>query len=106
MTGIGGCRSSGAFTADTQIVKGQGKVISIHGMALGAVSAAVHLYDVASSSDAAASNCIGILAIEKGASGDYRYAEADLHGVLFKVGLYADVTHGTGTTTQFTVEYN
>ena len=106
MTGIGGCRSSGAFAADTQIVKGQGKVISIHGMALGAVSAAVHLYDVASSSDAAASNCIGILAIEKGASGDYRYAEADLHGVLFKVGLYADVTHGTGTTTQFTVEYN
>ena len=106
MTGIGGCRSSGAFAADTQKVKGQGKVISIHGMALGAVSAAVHLYDVASSSDAAASNCIGILAIEKGASGDYRYAEADLHGVLFKVGLYADVTHGTGTTTQFTVEYN
>jgi len=106
MTGIGGCRSSGAFTADTQIVKGQGKVISIHGMALGAVSAAVHLYDVDSASDAAASNCIGILAIEKGASGDYRYAEADLHGVLFKVGLYADVTHGTGTSTQFTVEYN
>ena len=106
MTGIGGCRTSGAFTADKQITTGAGKVISIHGVALGAVSAVVHLYDVASSSDAAASNCIGILAVAKGASGDYRFAESDLHGVIFKVGLYADVTHGTGTTTQFTVEFN
>ena len=106
MTGIGGCRSSGRLTADTQITTGAGKVISIHGICVGAVSAMIELYDVASSSDAAASNCIGILAVAKGASGDYRFAESDLHGVIFKVGLYADVTHGTGTTTQFTVEFN
>ena len=106
MTGIGGCRTSGAFTADKQITTGAGKVISIHGVISGAACATIELYDVASSSDAAAGNLVGVLALEKAASGDARYAEADLHGVIFKVGLYADVTHGTGTTTQFTVEYN
>lgn len=32
MTGIGGCRSSGAFTADTLLFTGSGKLISITGM--------------------------------------------------------------------------
>jgi len=107
MTGIGGCRSSGRLTADTQITTGAGKVISIHGICVGAVSAMIELYDVASSSDAAASNCIGILAVAKGASGDYRFAESDLHGVIFKVGLYADITYLTGSSgASFTVEFN
>ena len=107
MTGIGGCRNSGRLTADTQIVTGQGKLISIHGMVVGAVSAMIELFDVASSSDAAAGNSLGFVALEKGASGEYRYAEADLHGVIFKVGLYADITYATGSSNAaFTVEFN
>tara|TARA_R100000234_G_C4867450_1_gene121840 strand:+ start:159 stop:482 length:324 start_codon:yes stop_codon:yes gene_type:complete len=107
MTGIGGCRGSGRLTADKQITTGAGKVISIHGIVVGAVSAMIELYDVASSSDAAASNSLGFLALEKGASGEARYAEADLHGVVFKVGLYADITYLTGSSNaSFTVEFN
>ena len=107
MTGIGGCRSSGRLTADTQITTGAGKVISIHGICIGAVSAMIELYDVASSSDAAASNSLGFVGLEKSASGEARYAEADLHGVIFKVGLYADITYLTGSSgASFTVEFN
>tara|TARA_R100000149_G_C5759404_1_gene65012 strand:+ start:123 stop:446 length:324 start_codon:yes stop_codon:yes gene_type:complete len=107
MTGIGGCRSSGRLTADTQIIKGQGKVISIHGLVIGAVSAMIELYDVDDAGDIAASNLVGVLALEKAASGEARYAEADLHGVLFKVGLYADISYLTGSSgAGFTVEFN
>ena len=107
MTGIGGCRSSGRLTADTQIIKGQGKVISIHGVIAGAASATIELYDVDDSGDIAAENLVGVLALEKAASGDARYAESDLHGVLFKVGLYADITYLSGSSgAAFTVEFN
>ena len=105
MAGIGGCRSSGAITADTQILVGQGKVMSIHGMATGTDTALIHLYDVASSGDASASNMIGMLYVNTVARGT-SYAEADLHGVLFKLGLYADVTDVSGTGTIFTIEFN
>ena len=105
MAGIGGCRSSGAITADTQILKGQGKLISIHGMATGTDTALIHLYDVASSGDAAAANMVGMLYVNTVARGT-SYAEAHMHGVIFKLGLYADVTHVSGTGTTFTVEIN
>jgi hypothetical protein len=107
MTGIGGCRSSGKLTADKQIITGTGKVISIHGICTGAVSAMIELYDVDSASDIAASNSVGALALKKSASGDFTFAEADMHGVIFKVGLYADVTYATGSSNAFFwVEYN
>jgi hypothetical protein len=105
MAGIGGCRSSWAMIVDTQILKGQGKVMSIHGMATGTDTALIHLYDVAASGDADASNMIGMLYVNTVARGT-SYAEADLHGVLFKLGLFADITHVSGTATAFTVEFN
>ena len=33
-------------------------------------------------------------------------AEADMHGVIFQTGLYADVTHVTNTDTMFTIEFS
>tara|TARA_Y100001951_G_C11215755_1_gene225690 strand:- start:159 stop:482 length:324 start_codon:yes stop_codon:yes gene_type:complete len=107
MTGIGGCRSSGRLQNDKQIIKGQGKVISIHGIVIGAASAMIELYDVDDAGDIAADNLVGVLGLEKSASGEARYAESDLHGVLFKIGLYADITYLTGSSgAAFTVEFN
>ena len=102
MTGIGGCRSSGGITADTQIVTGQGKLTSIHGMATVAGTTHIKVYDATSSAGASNETLIGQLHI---AHGLVSYAEADMHGVLFKNGLYADVTVETGSAATFTVEF-
>ena len=40
------------------------------------------------------------------ASAGDAYNEADMHGVMFKTGLFADVTDVSGTGTTFTVEFN
>jgi hypothetical protein len=47
---------------------------------------------------------VGLLYVGTVATGS-QYAEADMHGVLFKTGLFADVTDVSGTGTKFTVEY-
>ena len=108
MTGIGGCRSSNAITADTQIMIGQGKLVSIHGMVTGANDIAhIKLYDVASSAAKANSNLIGQLFV--GLDPTFLIngmAESDMHGVVFRSGLYADVTAVSGTSQVFTVEFN
>ena len=99
MAGIGGCRSSGAITADSLIVTGQGKLISIHGLGFAPNNAYVKIYDNTSASG----TVIGVLAV----GGQSESTEADMHGVIFKNGLYADVTHVGGTTGSiFTVEWN
>ena len=102
MTGIGGCRSSGGITADTQIVTGQGKLTSIHGMATAGGTTHIKVYDATSSAGASNETLIGQLQI---AHGLVSYAEADMHGVLFKNGLYADVTVVSGSAATFTVEF-
>ena len=104
MTGIGGCRSSGTFTADTLIVSGKGKLISIHAMALADSEAYVQVYDGTSASG----TIIGILYVGGTAPTTNAPAssEADMHGVYFTTGLYADVTHVTNTNSMFTIEYN
>tara|TARA_R100000329_G_scaffold151085_2_gene145834 strand:+ start:436 stop:762 length:327 start_codon:yes stop_codon:yes gene_type:complete len=108
MTGIGGCRSSNAITADTQITIGQGKLISVHGMVTGAGDVAyIKLYDVASSGAKANSNLIGQLIVGMDPNSLINgSAEADMHGVVFRNGLYADVTVAAGTSQVFTVEFN
>ena len=48
---------------------------------------------------------IGLLYVglaSKGAA----YAESDMHGVIFRTGLFADITDVSGTGTTFTVEFN
>tara|TARA_R110000824_G_scaffold140134_5_gene305729 strand:+ start:449 stop:751 length:303 start_codon:yes stop_codon:yes gene_type:complete len=100
MSGIGGCRSSGAITADKLIYTGSGKLISIHGLGVAPNSASVKIYDNTSASG----TVIGVLSV---GPPNPESTEADLHGVIFKNGLYADVTHVGGTTgTIFTVEFN
>jgi hypothetical protein len=108
MTGIGGCRSSNSITADTQITIGQGKLVSIHGMVTGGGDVAIiKVYDVASSSDAAASNLIGQLIVGMDPNSLINgSSEADMHGVIFREGLWADVTAASGTSQVFTVEFN
>jgi len=99
MSGIGGCRSSGAITADKLIYTGRGKLISIHALGFAPNTAYVKIYDNTSASG----EVIGILAV----GGTSESTEADMHGVIFKNGLYADVTHVGGTTGSiFTVEFN
>ena len=104
MAGIGGCRSSGGIIADTQILKGSGKLVSIHGISLGTATGHVYIYDVAASGDTDISNLIGVLYVGLVSTGS-NYQEADMHGVMFRAGLYADVTQVSGTAV-FTVEYN
>jgi hypothetical protein len=104
MAGIGGCRSSGTFTADKIIFKGRGKLISIHGMAVGTSEAYVEIYDNTSASG----TVIGTLYVGGTAptTNAPASAEADMHGVIFQTGLYADVTHVTNTDTMFTIEFS
>ena len=104
MAGIGGCRSSGGIIADTQILKGSGKLVSIHGLSVGTATGYAYIYDVAASGDAAVGNLIGILYVGLVATGS-NYQEADMHGVYFKNGLWIDITQVAGTAI-FTVEYN
>ena len=104
MAGIGGCRSSGGIIADTQILKGSGKLVSIHGISLGTATGHVYIYDVAAAGDIAAGNLVGILYVGLVATGS-NYQEADMHGVYFKNGLWIDITQVAGTAI-FTVEYN
>ena len=102
MTGIGGCRSSGGITADTQIITGQGKLTSIHGMATVSGKTHIKIYDATSSAGASNDTLIGQLIVDFGL---IPYAEADMHGVLFKNGLFADVTIAAGSGATFTVEF-
>lgn len=108
MTGIGGCRSSNSVTADKQLTIGQGKLISIHGMVTGVNDVAhIKLYDVASSADVDPTNLIGQLIVGMDPNSLINgSAEADMHGVVFRNGLYADVTVAAGTSQVFTVEFN
>ena len=101
MTGIGGCRSSGGITADTQIVTGQGKLTSIHAMMTAGGVCHIRVYDATSSAGASNDTLIGQCIV----SDAVPYAEADMHGVLFKNGLYADVTVVSGSAATFTVEF-
>tara|TARA_R110000851_G_scaffold333028_3_gene510822 strand:+ start:501 stop:818 length:318 start_codon:yes stop_codon:yes gene_type:complete len=105
MAGIGGCRSSGAISADTLIFTGAGKLVSIHGYSTGTDTGYVTLHDCLTQGACNAANTLGVLnvgLVSKGAA----YAEADMHGVIFKLGLFADVTDVAGTGTTFTVEFN
>ena len=106
MGGIGGCRSSNAIDADTLITTGQGKLISIHGFTTGTDAGYVTLHDCLTQPACNDANMVGLLAVNKSSAGDSRYAEADMHGVIFKTGLYADVTHLSGTGSKFLVEFN
>ena len=105
MTGIGGCRGSGAISADTLIYTGSGKLISIHGYATGTDTGYVTLHDCLTQGACDAANTIGLLYVGLASTGA-AFAEADMHGVIFKTGLFADVTDVSGTGTTFTVEFN
>jgi hypothetical protein len=96
---VGGCRSSGAITADKIVYSGRGKLISIHGLATGTDEAHIKLYDNTSASG----TLIGVLYIDGSNS---HSAESDCHGVIFSTGLYADITHVNGTGATFIVEFN
>jgi hypothetical protein len=105
MTGVGGCRSSGAFSADTLIYTGSGKLISIHGYSLTTDTGYVTLHDALTQGACTDANMVGLLYVGLASTGA-AFAEADMHGVIFKIGLYADVTDVVGTGTKFTVEFN
>ena len=105
MSGIGGCRSSGAISADKLIYTGSGKLISIHGFSTGTDTGYVTLHDCLTQGACTDANMVGLLNVGLASTGA-AFAEADCHGVMFKTGLYADVTDVAGTGTKFTVEFN
>ncbi|QDP53617.1 MAG: hypothetical protein GOVbin556_81 [Prokaryotic dsDNA virus sp.] len=110
MTGIGGCRSTGAFSGDSLLFTGSGKLISITGMSFvtgGPVdnSAYVVLHDCLTAGAANAANTIGVLYVGTTATAG-NFVEADMHGVTFKNGIFAEVTHVAGTATKFLVTFN
>ena len=105
MTGIGGCRGSGAISADKLITEGSGKLISIHGYSTGTDTGYVTLHDCLTQGACTDANMIGLLYVGLASTGA-AFGEADMHGVYFRTGLFADVTDVAGTGTTFTVEYN
>ena len=110
MTGIGGGRRTGAFTADSLRFTGSGKLISVTGMSFvtsGPVdnSAYVVLHDCLTAGAANAANTIGVLYVGTTATAG-NFVEADMHGVTFKNGIFAEVTHVAGTATKFLVTFN
>lgn len=104
MTGIGGCRGSGGISADTLIFTGKGKLVSIHGMATGTDTGYIKVHDCLTQGTCTDANLLGMLYIGTVGNGA-SYAEADMHGVYFTTGLFADVTDVSGTGTLFTVEF-
>ena len=105
MTGIGGCRSSGGISADKLITTGKGKLISIHGMATGSDTGYIKVHDCLTQGACTDANLLGMIYVNTTARGS-SYVEADMHGVLFHTGLFADITDVSGTGTLFTVEFN
>tara|TARA_R110002012_G_C11467946_1_gene593627 strand:- start:170 stop:487 length:318 start_codon:yes stop_codon:yes gene_type:complete len=105
MAGIGGCRSSGGISADKLIITGKGKLVSIHGLATGTDTGYIKIHDCLTQGACSDANLLGMLYVNTVARGT-SYAEADMHGVYFTTGLFADVTDENGTGTLFTVEFN
>ena len=111
MTGIGGCRSSGAFTADPLLFTGSGKLISVTGMSFVTTgppvdnTADVLLHDCLTAGAANAANTIAVLYVGTTATAG-NFVEADMHGVTFKNGIFAEVTHVAGNSTKFLVTFN
>ena len=121
-----GCRSSGFLTADTAIHVGQCKLISIHGCNVGADSSGspgglpitLNLYDNAS---AASGKIVAKIQLSPTADGGGALPwlasslEFDMHGVICRNGLYADIVIPSGVagghvnqnsaTSGFTIEF-
>ena len=111
-----GCRSSGLINADTLVVTGQCKLISVHGYNNHATqTCTVKIYDNTAAGTAANQVAELILPphlsiITDDSSGGDQDAtqnttiqiEADYHGVICLTGLYVDVTGGTP---RLTVEF-
>ena len=107
MTGIGGCRSSNSIAADTLITEGQGKVISIHALATTNGDAAIlKLHDCLTQGTCSDANLIAMIAIKGTTQSIPVSSEQDIHGVIFRTGLYADVTVVNGSTSTFLVNFN
>ena len=111
MSSIGGCRSSGAFSADSLLFTGSGKLISITGMSFVTTGPTVDnttyvvLHDCLTAGAATAANTIGVLYVgTTGTAGNF--VQADMHGVTFKNGIFAEITHLAGTATKFLVTFN
>ena len=110
MTGIGGCRSTGGFTADSLVFTGSGKLISVTGLSFVTScpvdnSAYVVLHDCLTAGAANAANTIGVLYVGTTETAG-NFVEADMHGVTFKNGIFAEVTHVAGNSTKFLVTFN
>tara|TARA_R110000824_G_scaffold257846_2_gene446760 strand:+ start:170 stop:553 length:384 start_codon:yes stop_codon:yes gene_type:complete len=124
---LAGCRSSGFLTADTAVNVGQCKLVSIHGVNVGANLAAgapafvpitLNLYDNASAATGkiVAKVQLGVTSYD-GSAGNFgpTSIEFDMHGVICRNGLYADIVIPTAVagghasqnaaTSGFTIEF-
>ena len=94
-----GCRSSGLITADTLVVTGQCKLVSIHAYnAHASEICTVIVYD----NTAASGKIVAKMRLTPqgydaggGPAGGLNNWEFDMHSVLCRNGIYVDVTDGT-----------
>ena len=121
-----GCRSSGFLTADTAVHVGQCKLVSIHavniGSAVGGTPAfspiTLNLYDNASAASGKIVAKVQLTPMVIDAAGGQfggQSVEFDMHGVICRNGLYADITIPAGVagghasvnlaTSGFTIEF-
>ena len=93
------CRSSGVLTASSVILSGRCKLISIHAMNTGAgAETTVKVFD----NTAASGKELTRIILSPGNSA----VEYDMHGVIASIGLYLEISTGTGTGAAVSVEFN
>jgi hypothetical protein len=93
------CRSSGVLTASSVISSGRSKLISIHAMNTGeGAVTTVKVFD----NTAASGKELSRIILAPGNSA----VEFDMHGVIASIGLYLDISTGSGTGAAVSVEYN
>jgi len=96
------CRTSFVKTSSTQIVVGQTKLVSVHAIRTGVPSVVtIKIFDVASSSDAGASNEVCRIVFDNTDPASPAMIEYDMHGVLCNNGIYLEITGTAAVSVEF-----
>ena len=96
------CRTSFVKTSSTQIAVGQTKLISVHAVRTGVPSVAtIKVFDVASSSDAGASNEVCRIVFDNTDPASPTMIEYDMHGVICSSGIYLEITGAAAVSVEF-----
>lgn len=93
------CRSSGVLTASSVISSERCKLISVHAMNTGAgADTTIKVFD---NTAASGKELVRIIVAPQNSA-----VEFDMHGVIASIGLYLEISTGSGTGAAVSVEFN